>query len=87
MKFQYDFFIFYIFLKENSSLIHYVFQITYTIHRKINFSFTIKIIIIIYLLEFFTATLTDGHSLELSDWSLLKPPGLFSVFWPFSKML
>ena len=37
---------------------------------------------------FFTSVLSDGLSLEF--WvkaSLLKSPGLFSVFWPFSTML
>ena len=42
-------------------------------------------------LEFFTSLLGDGISLEFV-WqqvsaSLLKSPGLFSVFWPFSVML
>ena len=51
----------------------------------------IIIIIIINLLELFTSALADGFSLE-SEWeqvssSLLKSPGLFSVFWPFSIML
>ena len=39
MKFQYKFFIFYIFLWENNYLIYYIFQITQTIQRTIDFSF------------------------------------------------
>ena len=35
--------------------------------------------------EFFTPALADGFSLVTS--SLLKSPGLFSVFWPISIML
>ena len=45
------------------------------------------IIIIIYSIEFFTSSLVDGLSLFWMTASLLKSPGFFSVFWPFSIML
>ena len=48
----------------------------------------IIIIIIIYSLEFFTSAL--GDSFFTGVWvtaSLLKSPGLFSVFWLFSTVL
>ena len=46
------------------------------------------IIIILLVWEFFLPALADGFPLE--TWvttSLLKSPGLFSVFWPISVML
>ena len=50
-------FIFYIFRWGNRSLIHYVFQIVYTIHRTINFRFTIIIIIITIIITTTTAVI------------------------------
>ena len=70
MKFQYNIFILNIFFWENNSLIYYVIWIIQAIHRTINFSFTITIIItiiIIQSLEFFKSVLTDGISLEF-EW-------------------
>ena len=52
------------------------------------FRIIIIIIIIIYSLELFTSALADGFFKWV--WvtaSLLKSPGLFLVFWPFSTML
>ena len=62
-------------------------------HYRINIKWTkismvVVVVVIIYSLRVFHISVSWWSFTEvLVSVSLLKPPGLFSVFWPFSTML
>ena len=69
------------FLWENNIVIYYVFQITQTIHRTINFSFTITIIIII--VSIFDLYYCNCYFCLCKIWNMMKSDVVLHamIFW------